>query len=53
LADNTTSLVVNTYSALSFKKEYDYLFKDSELAPSSPNQQATKTQSSTSYEVGK
>lgn len=53
LADNTTTLVANTYSSVFFKKGYDSLFKESKLAPGSPNQQATKTQSSTSYEVGK
>lgn len=53
LADNVTKLIQNTYSAQYFKQGYDSLFKESKMVKGGPQSQATKTQTSTSYEMGK
>ena len=53
LADNVGSLIQNTYSSSYFKKGYDDLFKAYKMAQGSPESKPTKTQTSTSYEMGK
>ena len=53
LADNASNLIQNTYSSSYFKKGYDELFKDTKMVQGSPVSQPTKTQTSTSYGMGK
>jgi hypothetical protein len=53
LADNVGNLIQNTYSSSYFKKGYDELFKGTKMMQGSPESKATKTQTSTSYEMGK
>ena len=53
LANNMEKLIQNTYSVNYFKKGYDGLFKESKTIDGTKPSQPTKTQSSTSYEMGK
>ena len=53
LADYVTKSIKDTYSVHYFEQGYDGLFKESKMVPGGPKSQATKTQKSTSYEMGK
>ncbi len=52
-SNKLNELIKNTYSTSYFQDEYRNLFKTSTMAPASPTKQATKTQSSKEYELGK
>jgi hypothetical protein len=53
LAEEAAEMIKSVYSTDNFKENYSGLFKQSELGSKYPIQQGTKTQSSTSYQLGK
>jgi hypothetical protein len=53
LAEKAAEMIKSVYSTDNFKENYSRLFKQSEIGGKSPIQQGTKTQSSTSYQLGK